>query len=85
MKALEPDEVLAVYLDALAHVYDPHSDYLGRQEMQSLSIAMNFSLFGIGATLENADGYCKIRGLVPGGPAARSGLLKPGDSIVAVA
>jgi C-terminal processing protease CtpA/Prc len=36
---------------------------------------MNLSLFGIGATLENADGYCKIRELVPGGPAARSGLL----------
>ena len=77
--------MLGVYLDALAHVYDPHSDYLGHEQMESLSIAMNLSLFGIGATLENADGYCKIRDLVPGGPAARSGLLKPGDRIVAVA
>jgi len=85
MKALGPDEVLGVYLDALAHVYDPHSDYLGHEQMESLSIAMNLSLLGIGATLENADGYCKIRDLVPGGPAARSGLLKPGDRIMAVA
>jgi carboxyl-terminal processing protease len=85
MKNLPDDELLAVYLDALAHVYDPHSDYLGHEQMDSLSIAMNLSLFGIGATLENADGYCKIRDLVPGGPAARSGLLKPGDRIVAVA
>ena len=46
---------------------------------------MNLSLFGIGASLETEDGYCKIRELLPGGPALRSGLLKPGDRIVAVA
>ena len=85
MRSLGDDEVLDVYLNALAHVYDPHSDYLGHEQMESLSIAMNLSLFGIGATLESTDGYCKIRELTPGGPAARSGVLKPGDRIVAVA
>jgi carboxyl-terminal processing protease len=85
LKAVKPDEWLEVYLDALAHVYDPHSDYLGHEQMESFAIGMKLSLFGIGATLENAEGYCTIRSLVPGGPAARSGLLKPGDRIVAVA
>jgi carboxyl-terminal processing protease len=85
MKQLTGDEVLEIYLNALAHVYDPHSDYLGHEQMESFSIAMNLKLFGIGAVLETEDGYCKIRELVPGGPAARSGLLKPGDRIVAVA
>ena len=85
MTALSSDEVLEVYLDTLAHVYDPHSDYLGHEQMESLSIAMNLSLFGIGASLESEDGTCKVRELLPGGPAARSGLLKPGDRIVAVA
>ena len=85
MTALSSDEVLEVYLDTLAHVYDPHSDYLGHEQMESLSIAMNLSLFGIGASLESEDGACKVLALVPGGPAARSGLLKPGDRIVAVA
>ncbi len=85
MKALDDDEVLEIYLDTLAHVYDPHSDYLGHEQMETLSIAMNLSLFGIGASLENKDGYCVIRELLPGGPALRSGLLKPGDRIVAVA
>jgi carboxyl-terminal processing protease len=84
MKGLHSDEVLELYLNALAHVYDPHSDYLGHEQMESLSIAMNLSLFGIGASLDTEDGYCTIRELVPGGPAARSGLLKPGDRIVAV-
>ena len=46
---------------------------------------MNLSLIGIGATLQSKDGYCKIMELVPGGPAARSGLLKSGDRIVGVA
>ncbi|HTB61466.1 MAG TPA: carboxy terminal-processing peptidase [Polyangia bacterium] len=85
MKELHSDEVLEIYLDTLAHVYDPHSDYLGHEQMESLSIAMNLSLFGIGASLESEDGTCKVRELLPGGPAARSGLLKPGDRIVAVA
>ncbi len=85
MRAFKPDDVLEVYLDALAHVYDPHSDYLGHEQMEDLNIAMKLSLFGIGATLESADGHCKIKELVPGGPADRSGLLKPGDRIVAVA
>jgi len=85
MKQLNHDEVLEIYLNALAHVYDPHSDYMGHEQMESFSIAMNLKLFGIGAVLENDDGYCKIRELVPGGPAARSGQLKPGDRITAVA
>ncbi|HEY3816412.1 MAG TPA: carboxy terminal-processing peptidase [Polyangiaceae bacterium] len=85
MRALGTDEVLEIYLDTLAHVYDPHSDYLGHEELETFAISMNLSLVGIGATLENADGYCEIRDLVPGGPAAKSGLLKRGDRIIAVA
>ena len=85
MKTLRGDELLEIYLNALAHVYDPHSDYLGHEQMESLSIAMNLSLFGIGASLQTEDGYIKIHELLPGGPAARSGLLKPGDRIIAVA
>ena len=85
MKALRHDEVVEIYLSALAHVYDPHTDYLGHEQMESLTIAMNLSLVGIGASLEAADGDCKIHEILPGGPALRSGQLKPGDRIMAVA
>jgi carboxyl-terminal processing protease len=85
MKQLKRDDVVELYLNALAQVYDPHSDYLGHQQMETFSMSMNLKLFGIGAVLRNEDGYTKIQELVAGGPAARSGLLKPGDRIVAVA
>jgi carboxyl-terminal processing protease len=85
MRTLGKDEVLALYLDSLAHVYDPHSDYLGHEEMESFSIEMSLSLFGIGAALGNEDGACTIHELIPGSPAEKSGQLKPGDRIIAVA
>jgi carboxyl-terminal processing protease len=45
---------------------------------------MSLSLEGIGAVLQKQDEVVVIREIVPGGPAARSGKLKPGDRIVAV-
>ena len=78
-------DVFEMYLNALAHAYDPHSDYMGKSAMESFNIQMRLSLFGIGALLQSEDGYCKIMELTPGGPAIKSGKLKVGDKIVAVA
>ncbi len=85
MRKFSDQSVLELYLNALAHVYDPHSDYMGREQFQTFNIGMNLSLVGIGATLQTSDGFCKIHELVPGGPAARNGQLKNGDRIVGVA
>ena len=80
------EDVLQAYLTALAHVYDPHSDYLDRRQLEQFSISMNLSLFGIGAELTvSEDGYCTIHRLLPGGPAIKSKLIKENDRIVAVA
>jgi carboxyl-terminal processing protease len=78
------EDVLEIYLSALSNAYDPHSDYLGRTEYDTLSIEMRLSLFGIGAELTSENGYPKIARILPG-PAARSKQLKPGDRIIAVA
>jgi carboxyl-terminal processing protease len=84
LKELSPDDVLEVYLNSLARVYDPHSDYMGRSHFENFNISMKLSLSGIGALLESEDGYCKIKELMPG-PAMKSKKIKPGDRIVAVA
>lgn len=78
-------DVLGEYLTALAHVYDPHSDYFNNEQLQQFTISMNLALFGIGAELRFDEGYCKITRLLPGGPAAKGKLLKVNDRIVAVA
>lgn len=80
----DSENVLEIYLNALAHVYDPHSDYMGKSVLENFAIQMNLSLFGIGAELRSEDGVCKINKLMPG-PAERSKKVKVGDKIVAVA
>lgn len=82
---LDNADVLEIYLSALTHVYDPHSDYMGKSTLDSFSINMSLSLYGIGALLQSEDGYCKIKELITGGPAATSKKLKPNDRIIAVA
>lgn len=86
MKELEREEILQLYLTSLAHVYDPHSDYMSPSEAANFDIQhISLSLTGIGAQLVWEDGYTKIKDLIPGGPAALSKQLRPSDKIVAVA
>jgi carboxyl-terminal processing protease len=81
---LDHEDVLQLFLTALAQAYDPHSDYMGKAQLENFAINMKLSLFGIGALLRMDDDYCKIESLTPGGPAARSKKLKPNDRIIAV-
>jgi len=85
LKEYDSDDVFELYLNAMAHAYDPHSDYLGKSALDRFNIEMKLSVFGIGAMLQSEDGYAKIMELTPGGPAIKSGKLKVGDRIAAVA
>lgn len=85
LKQFESDEVLQLWLDALGHAYDPHTDYMGKREIDQFAMSMNLRLFGIGATLFSEDGYTVIKEIRAGTPADKSKLLKVNDKIVAVA
>ena len=74
-----------IFLNAVAKSYDPHSEYMGRSNLESFEISMRLSLVGIGAELRSEDGCAKVERLVPGGPAERSGKMSAGDRIVAIA
>lgn len=86
MRDFDTVEILQYYLTALGRAYDPHTDYMGPAEATNFDInTVKLSLSGIGALLRWEDGYTRIERVLPGGPAERSKLLKPGDRIIAVA
>jgi len=82
---IEASEVQEVYLSVLSREFDPHSSFFSAESHEDFAIAMENQLIGIGAVLTEDDGYSTIRELIPGGPAALSGRMNPGDRIVAVA
>jgi carboxyl-terminal processing protease len=84
-KEYDSSDILQTYLTALAHAFDPHSDYMAAPQAENFNISMKLSLVGIGAVLRSEDGFAKIVSLVPGGPAESDKRLKPNDKIEAVA
>jgi len=78
-------DVLEIWLSALTHAYDPHSDYFQPDEAENFSIsAIDHAVTGIGAVLKTVDGYATIDEVIAGGPADLDKRLKSGDKILAV-
>jgi carboxyl-terminal processing protease len=73
------------YFTAITHAFDPHTDYMPPITKEDFDISMKGSLEGIGATLQEDDGYIKVSSVVPGGPAALQGQLHAEDLIIKVA
>jgi len=78
------DDVFEIFMNAYAHVFDPHSNYLSPRSSEEYNIAMKLSYIGIGASLMLQDDYVTITNIIPGGPAAVSGQLRANDRITAV-
>ncbi|MEG8989813.1 carboxy terminal-processing peptidase [Ignavibacteria bacterium 4148-Me] len=81
----EAEDVFSLFMNSVTQVYDPHTDYFSPAASENFSISMKLSLEGIGATLRQENDYTVVAGIVPGGPAAKSGLLHEEDKIVGVA
>ncbi len=84
VQQLKGDEVFQTFMNAYAGSIDPHTDYMTPRSAENFNVQMSNSLEGIGAVLFRQDDVVTVREMVPGGPAARSGKLKPGDRIVGV-
>jgi carboxyl-terminal processing protease len=82
---LNSDDVYSIFLNSFSTGLDPHSDYLSPEQLEDFRIQTRLSLEGIGAVLRSEDGFTTIQSLVPGGAAAKTGLVKTDDKIVAVA
>jgi len=81
----DSQDVMERFLTSLAQSFDPHSSYLKPATKDNFDIDMGHSVTGIGATLRTEGEYTIVVTLIPGGPAALSGKLKPNDKIIAVA
>ena len=85
IKEFESSDVQEIYLTTLTHMFDPHTVFMNMKEKEKFDQAMNNEFVGIGARLQDEDGYCTIKELLPGGPAEASRELEPNDIILKVA
>lgn len=79
------EDVFQAYMNSFTEIFDPHTNYFTPHKSENFNISMSRSLEGIGAVLQAEDEYTKVVRLVPGGPAAKAGQLKPADRIIGVA
>ena len=75
----------SMYFNCIANCFDPHTEFFAPKEKEDFDISMSGTLEGIGATLQEKDGYTKVAGIVPGSPSWKEGELKEGDIIIKVA
>ena len=78
------DDIFEVFMNAFAHVFDPHSSYFSPRNSEEYRIQMSLSYEGIGASLQLVDDYVTVLNVLPGGPAAVNGTLSANDRIIAV-
>ena len=81
----EAAEVQESFINSMTQLFDPHSSFLSADTLESFNSAVQNSFVGIGAMLQDDDGICTIKQILPGGPAEESGLLHDEDQILGVA
>ena len=75
------EDIFSLAINILTNQFDPHSSYLSPRSAEDFDMNMSLKLSGIGALLGIDEDYTKIISLVPGGPAQKSGKIKPEDRI----
>ena len=75
------EDIFSLAMNILTNQFDPHSSYLSPRSAEDFDMNMSLKLSGIGALLGIDDDYTKVISLVPGGPAEKSGKIKPEDRI----
>ncbi len=84
LNRLDRKDRLALYINSITAVYDPHTNYFPPEQKEDFDIQMSGHLEGIGAQLQEKDGYIKITNIIPGGPSSLQGELMANDLILKV-
>jgi carboxyl-terminal processing protease len=81
---IKSEDVFEDLMNAYARTYDPHTSYFSPLNSEEYRIQMSLNYEGIGASLQLIDTYVTVMNVIPGGPAAAAGSLKPSDRITGV-
>ncbi len=73
------------FVNSIVSSFDTHTEYFPPSEKEDFDINMRGTFEGIGAQLREEGEFIKVQEIIPGGPAAKQKLLKPGDLILKVA
>lgn len=84
LKEFDRNDRLAIYFNSIAGIYDPHTEFFAPKDKANFDIGMSGQLEGIGAQLQEKDGYIKVSNIVPGSASYKQGQLKAGDLILKV-
>lgn len=84
LKDFDRSDRIAIYFNAIAGIYDPHTEFFAPKDKANFDIGMTGQLEGIGAQLQEKDGYIKVSSIVPGSASYKQGQLKGGDIILKV-
>lgn len=75
----------AQYVNAIAKVYDPHTEYMPAKDKKRFDQSMSGQFEGIGARLQATETGLKVSEVIVGSPSFKQGELKAGDEIQKVA
>ncbi len=84
MSKYDDDDRTAEYLNSVARIYDPHTEYFPPEDKENFDISMSGKLEGIGAQLIQTEGEIKVSRIVPGSASWKQKELKEGDVILKV-
>lgn len=84
-RQVAPADVFDLFMNSYTLALDPHTNYFSPNQSQEFQIEMSLKLQGIGAALVSKGEYTDVEQVIPGGPAAQSKELHPGDRITGVA
>ena len=82
---LERTDRYNLFMNSISLAFDPHTNYYPPKNKEDFDISMSGQLEGIGATLQEKDGFIKVVNIVSGSPSYKQGELKENDLILKVA
>lgn len=75
----------SAYMNTITGIYDPHTEYFAPKEKKKFDQSMSGQFEGIGARLQQKDGFIRVSEIIVGSPSFKQGDLKAGDEIHKVA